>query len=64
MRISSTDSSVRGASFPKAKGLRHAIKVAKTMNPDQIVLINLSGRGDKDIDEVRRILNERAGESA
>ena len=42
----------------------HAIKVAKTMNPDQIVLINLSGRGDKDIDEVRRILNERAGESA
>jgi len=39
----------------------HAIKVAKTMNPDQIVLINLSGRGDKDIDEVRRILNERQG---
>ena len=42
----------------------HAIKVAKTMNPDQIVLINLSGRGDKDIDEVRRILDERAGETA
>lgn len=39
----------------------HAIKVAKTMNPDQIVLINLSGRGDKDIDEVRRILDERQG---
>ncbi len=42
----------------------HAIKVAKTMGEDEIVLINLSGRGDKDIDEVRRILNERAGEGA
>lgn len=39
----------------------HAIKVAKTMNPEQVVLINLSGRGDKDIDEVRRILDERQG---
>ncbi|MEM9175361.1 MAG: tryptophan synthase subunit beta [Myxococcota bacterium] len=42
----------------------YAIKLAKTMNPDDIVLINLSGRGDKDIDEVRRVLAERAGHGA
>lgn len=30
----------------------HGIKMAKTMSPDQIVLINLSGRGDKDMHTV------------
>ncbi len=33
----------------------HAIKVAKTMDKDQIVLVNLSGRGDKDIHTVAGI---------
>ena len=27
----------------------HAMKLAKTMRPDQSLLVNLSGRGDKDI---------------
>jgi len=27
----------------------HAMKLAKTMRPDQLILVNLSGRGDKDI---------------
>ncbi len=27
-------------------------RIAKAMRPDQIVLINLSGRGDKDMDTV------------
>ncbi|WP_372741333.1 tryptophan synthase subunit beta [Neptunomonas sp.] len=33
----------------------HAIKVAKVMDKDQIVLVNLSGRGDKDIHTVAGI---------
>lgn len=34
----------------------HAIKVASSMKRDQIVIVNLSGRGDKDIDSVRQRL--------
>lgn len=30
----------------------HAIKLAQTMDKDQVILVNLSGRGDKDIDFV------------
>lgn len=30
----------------------HAIKLAQTMTPDQSILVNLSGRGDKDINTV------------
>ncbi len=30
----------------------HAMKLAKTMRPDQTILVNLSGRGDKDIGTV------------
>ncbi|MBN8487876.1 MAG: tryptophan synthase subunit beta [Burkholderiales bacterium] len=33
----------------------HAIKLAATMRPDQHVLVNLSGRGDKDINTVARL---------
>jgi tryptophan synthase beta chain len=34
-----------------------AIRIAKEMNPSQHMLINLSGRGDKDVEEVQRLLN-------
>jgi tryptophan synthase beta chain len=30
----------------------YAMKLAKTMNPNQSILVNLSGRGDKDIGTV------------
>jgi tryptophan synthase beta chain len=30
----------------------HAMKIAPTMRPDQHLLVNLSGRGDKDIGTV------------
>ena len=30
----------------------YALKLAKTMRPDQSILVNLSGRGDKDIGTV------------
>ena len=33
----------------------HGIKLASTMRPDQIVLVNLSGRGDKDVQTVAEL---------
>jgi tryptophan synthase beta chain len=35
-----------------------AIKIAKQMPKDEHLLINLSGRGDKDVEEVQRLLQE------
>ncbi|MBS0317793.1 MAG: tryptophan synthase subunit beta, partial [Proteobacteria bacterium] len=32
--------------------LAHALKLAREMRPDQAILVNLSGRGDKDIGTV------------
>ncbi len=34
----------------------HAVKLAPTLAPDQTIVINLSGRGDKDVVEVARVL--------
>jgi tryptophan synthase beta chain len=34
-----------------AHGVAHAIKVAPKMGKDQIILVNLSGRGDKDVQQ-------------
>jgi tryptophan synthase beta chain len=35
-----------------AHAVAHALKVAREMNADQLVVINLSGRGDKDVNTV------------
>jgi tryptophan synthase beta chain len=37
----------------------HAMKLAGELPPESIVLVNLSGRGDKDVGEVQRLLAER-----
>ncbi|MDX1565348.1 MAG: tryptophan synthase subunit beta [Phycisphaeraceae bacterium] len=37
--------------------LHHGLKMARSMPADAHVLINLSGRGDKDVDEVVRLLD-------
>ena len=37
--------------------IAEAIKIAKTMSSDENLVINLSGRGDKDVEEVQRLLN-------
>jgi tryptophan synthase beta chain len=39
-----------------AHAVAHAMKVASAMQRDQIVVVNLSGRGDKDVDSVRERL--------
>jgi len=36
-----------------AHAVAHALKVAREMKRDQILVVNLSGRGDKDVDTVR-----------
>ncbi|MEM7624885.1 MAG: tryptophan synthase subunit beta [Planctomycetota bacterium] len=36
--------------------LAHTLKLAAEMKPDQVIVMNLSGRGDKDLDEVVRVL--------
>jgi tryptophan synthase beta chain len=39
-----------------AHAVAHALEIARGMKPDQILIVNLSGRGDKDVDTVRESL--------
>ena len=39
-----------------AHAVAQAIKVARSMKSDQILIVNLSGRGDKDVNSVREVL--------
>jgi tryptophan synthase beta chain len=39
--------------------IAHVQKLAPTLPEDALIVVNLSGRGDKDVDEVRRILGSR-----
>ena len=41
-----------------AHAVAHAIKLAPTMNKDQIIVINVSGRGDKDVAAMARYRGE------
>ena len=42
--------------FESAHAVAQAIKVARDMRPGQILIVNLSGRGDKDVNSVREAL--------
>ena len=42
-----------------AHAIAHVLDLAPTMRQDQIILVNLSGRGDKDLDTVLRAMGER-----
>ncbi|UCH27796.1 MAG: tryptophan synthase subunit beta [Trueperaceae bacterium] len=44
-----------------AHAFAYAVELAPTMRPDEIVVINLSGRGDKDVNEAMRVLELSAG---
>lgn len=44
-----------------AHAIAYALQLAQKMTMDQIIIVNLSGRGDKDIDTVKKY---RAGEAA
>lgn len=47
-----------------AHALSGALKIAAGMRPDQIVLVNLSGRGDKDMETAARYFGFLSGDSA
>jgi len=40
-----------------AHAVAHAMNVARQMKPEEVLIVNLSGRGDKDVDTVRSKLN-------
>jgi len=42
-----------------AHAVADAIRIAKEMDAEQVLVINLSGRGDKDVQEAARLLEER-----
>ncbi|OIJ15955.1 tryptophan synthase subunit beta [Anaerobacillus arseniciselenatis] len=42
-----------------AHAVAYVIKEAPKMSKDQIIIINISGRGDKDVNEVARLLKEQ-----
>jgi len=46
-----------------AHAVHEAVRLAGELGPDKIVLVNLSGRGDKDCNEVAGILKRREGKS-
>jgi tryptophan synthase beta chain len=39
-----------------AHAVAHALKVARELRRDQMIVVNLSGRGDKDVNSVREVL--------
>ena len=39
-----------------AHAIAHTIKLAPTLGKDKIIIVNLSGRGDKDVDYVASLL--------
>lgn len=38
--------------------IAYAMKLAKELNQDDVIIVNLSGRGDKDVDQVYKMLNK------
>ena len=42
-----------------AHAIAYALKKAKTMNEDQIMVVNLSGRGDKDVNNIAEYFKEK-----
>ena len=41
-----------------AHAIAYVLKCAKRFGPDAVLLVNLSGRGDKDVQTVEQILEE------
>ena len=39
-------------------GIAHVLKIAPEMSADEIIVVNLSGRGDKDVNQVQEMLGE------
>ncbi len=48
------------AAFESAHAVAHAIKIAPTINKNKIIVVNLSGRGDKDIFTIADALGDKS----
>jgi tryptophan synthase beta chain len=46
--------------FESAHALAHALKMVETATEKMVIVINLSGRGDKDMEQAQRLLSEDA----
>ena len=55
-RLSRTEGII--PALESAHAVAYALKLAPTMNPDQILIINLSGRGDKDVEQIYGMSNQ------
>ena len=44
-----------------AHGVSYACRLAQELGPSAFVLVNLSGRGDKDVDSVSRLVGQEGG---
>ncbi len=40
-----------------AHAIAHAVKLAPSLNKDQIIIVNLSGRGDKDVSQISEMIS-------
>ncbi len=47
-----------------AHAVMPTVRLARELGPDGIVVLNLSGRGDKDVDEVARVLEQQQADVA
>jgi tryptophan synthase beta chain len=60
-RLSRTEGII--PALESAHAVAHVLKLAPMLSRDAIVIVNVSGRGDKDVDEVRKILAARQSEA-
>jgi tryptophan synthase beta chain len=51
--LSSTEGII--PALESAHAVSHAVKVAKGMDKNEVLIVNLSGRGDKDVEQVKRM---------
>jgi tryptophan synthase beta chain len=52
-RLSRTEGII--PALESAHAVAYAMKLAPTMKPDQIIIVNLSGRGDKDVQQIQEM---------
>ncbi|OEH94211.1 tryptophan synthase subunit beta [Bacillus solimangrovi] len=55
-RLSRTEGII--PALESAHAVAHAMKLAPTMGQDEIIIVNISGRGDKDVQHVFNLLNK------